>query len=75
MRDDILNVLHNSNGAMDIYNLKDALEIEKVEDIKKLEDELRQLSEECIVYHSNKDKYMLLEKSHLRKGILRKKIK
>ena len=71
MRDDILNVLSNSNGAMDIYELKDALQIEKVKDIQELEEELRKLSDECVVYHSNKDKYMLLEKSHLRKGIMR----
>ena len=71
MRDDILNVLHNSNGALDIYELKDELQIEKVEDIQELEEELRKLSDECVVYHSNKNKYMLLEKSHLRKGIMR----
>ena len=71
MRDDILNVLQNSNGAMDIYELKDALQIEKVKDIQEMEEELRKLTDECIVYHSNKDKYMLLEKSHLRKGIMR----
>ena len=29
------------------------------------------MEEETIVYHSNKDKYMLLENSHLRKGVMR----
>ena len=36
-----------------------------------LSDELRKLEDEVLVYHTNKDKYMLLEKSHLRKGVIR----
>ena len=71
MRDDVLNVLQNSNGAMDIYELQDALQITDVEKTKELIDVLNELSEDCTVYHSNKDKYMLLEKSHLRKGVMR----
>lgn len=71
MRDDILNILKNSDKALDIYELHDMLHINTVEGAKELSDELRKLTDEVVVYHSNKDKYMMLEKSHLRKGVMR----
>ena len=71
MRDTILNVLKNTDRALDIYELQEALEISSAEDVKLLLDELKKLENEVIVYHSNKDKYMLLENSHLRKGLMR----
>lgn len=71
MRDDILNILKNSDKALDIYELHDMLHINTVEGVKELTDELRKLTDEVVVYHSNKDKYMMLEKSHLRKGVMR----
>ena len=71
MRDNILNVLSNSDKALDIFELQDLLEISTVEETSMLSDELRKLEDEVILYHTNKDKYMLLEKSHLRKGIMR----
>ena len=71
MRDDILNILKNSDRALDIYELQDMLHINDVNQAKELSDELRKLEDEVVVYHSNKDKYMMLEKSHLRKGVMR----
>ncbi len=71
MRDNIINILKNTDSAIDIYELQKALGIESVEDLKKLNEELRKLEDEVIIYHSNKDKYMMLEKSHLCKGIMR----
>ncbi len=71
MRDDILNILKNSDKALDIYELQDMLHINDVNQAKEFSDELRKLEDEVIVYHSNKDKYMMLEKSHLRKGVMR----
>ncbi len=71
MRDDILNILKNSDKALDIYELQDMLHINDVNQAKELSDELRKLEDEVVVYHSNKDKYMMLEKSHLRKGVMR----
>lgn len=71
MRDDILNILKNSDKALDLYELHDMLHINTVEGAKELTDELRKLTDEVVVYHSNKDKYMMLEKSHLRKGVMR----
>ena len=71
MRDDILNILKNSDRALDIYELQDMLHINDVNQAKEFSDELRKLEDEVVVYHSNKDKYMMLEKSHLRKGVMR----
>ena len=71
MRDNILNVLKNSDKAVTIDELQDLLEIKEVEEATELSEELRKLEDEAIIYHTNKDKYMLIENSHLRKGIMR----
>ncbi len=71
MRDNILNILKNSTKALTIYELSDGLEITDVKETERLQEELRKLEDEVIIYHSNKDKYMMLEDSHLRKGIMR----
>ena len=71
MRDDIINILKNSNKAIDIYEIQDLLNIKSVEDTTKLSEELRKLEDEVIIYRSNKNKYMMLEDSHLKKGIMR----
>ena len=71
MREAILGVLKNSDKAMDAYELQDALKVSTVEDTTLLMDELRKLEDEVIIYHSNKDKYMMLDNSHLRKGTMR----
>lgn len=71
MRDNIINVLKNAEKALDIFELQDLLEVTTVEDTQLLGEELRKMEEEVLIYHSHKDKYMLLEKSHLRKGVMR----
>jgi len=71
VRDDIINILKNSKKAIDIYELQDLLGISSVEDTTKLSEELRKLEDEVIIYRSNKNKYMMLEDSHLKKGIMR----
>ncbi len=71
MRDNIINVLKNSDKAVDIYELQDLLDIHNAEEVKQLLEELRVLEDEAIVYCSNKNKYMMLENSHLRKGVMR----
>ena len=70
MREKILDVLKDSDKALTIYELKDKLQINDIKDIQELNDLLRRLEDDVIVYHSNKDKYMLLENSHLRKGVM-----
>lgn len=71
MKDDIINILKNSDKALTIYELQEKLDLHDVDEIKKLSDELRVLEEEVVIYCSNKGRYMMLEDSHLRKGTLR----
>ena len=70
MRDRIINVLENSDIALTIYEIEDFLDIKEIEDIQLLQDELNFLSLEGIIYHSNKDRYMMLKDSHLKRGIM-----
>lgn len=71
MKDDIINILKNSDKDLTIYELQERLDLHDVDEIKKLSDELRVLEEEVVIYCSNKGRYMMLEDSHLRKGTLR----
>ena len=71
MKDDIINVLKNSDKALTIYELQDALNLKEVKEVKELGDALRELEDEVIIYHTNKDRYMMLEDSQVRKGIMR----
>ena len=71
MRDDIINILKNSDKALTIYELEDALDLHDVDSVKELSEELRKMEEDVIIYCSNKGRYMMLEDSHLRKGVLR----
>lgn len=71
MKDDIINILKNSDKALTIYELQEKLDLHDVDEVKKLGDELRTLEEEVVIYCSNKGRYMMLEDSHLRKGTLR----
>ena len=71
MRDNIINVLKNCDKAVDIYELQSLLGITTIENTKILISELKKLEDEVIIYCSNKNRYMLLENSHLRKGVMR----
>lgn len=71
MREAILDVLKNSDRALDIYELQDMLNVSTVENTTALMEELRKLEDDVVIYHSNKDKYMMLDNSHLRKGVMR----
>ena len=71
MRDNIINVLKNSDKALDIYELQGLLGINTVEGTTLLSDTLRDLEDKLVIYHSNKDKYMMFENSHIRKGTMR----
>jgi ribonuclease R len=71
MIDNIINVLKNCDKAVDIYELQDLLDIHSADDTKLLLEELKKLEDEVVIYCSHKNKYMMLEDSHLRKGIMR----
>ena len=71
MKDKVVEVLKESDKALTIYDIQDKLGIKEVEDIKELQSILNNLEKEAIIYHSNKDRYMMLEDSHLHRGIMR----
>ena len=54
LREDIISVLNNSEKAIDIFELQDALNIKTVEETKQLAEELEKLEDEVVIYHTNK---------------------
>ncbi len=71
MKDDILNILKNSDKALDVFEIEKDLGIADTSKTEELLNSLHELEDETIIYHTKKDKYMLIENSHLRKGVLR----
>ena len=71
MKDDILNILKNNDKAMDVIELQDALGLKDSKELEELIKILREMEDEALLYHTKKDKYMLLENSPVRKGIMR----
>ena len=71
MKNRILEILQKSDKALSIEELDSLLGLSTIEETKEFSDVLRELEDEFAIYHSNKDRYMILENSNLRKGILR----
>ena len=71
MKDDILNILKNNNKAMDVIEIQDALGLKETKELEELIKVLNEMEEETLLYHTKKDKYMLLENSPVRKGVMR----
>ena len=71
MKDDILNILKNSDKALDVYEIQNALGVNDASKTGEFLKDLHDLEDETVIYHTKKDKYMLIEDSHLRKGIMR----
>lgn len=71
MKDKIVGILKDSDKALTIYDLEDKLHLLDVDELKELQTCLSELEKDAVIYHSNKDKYMMLEDSHLKRGIMR----
>ena len=71
MKDKVLEILKQSDKAIDVFEIQNLLKLSSTEEFTMLLKILHELEEDVIIYHSNKDKYMLLENSHLRKGVMR----
>ena len=71
MKEKILSILKESDKALSIDELDSALNLNTIEETKAFSDALRELEDSYEIYRSNKNRYMLLENSNLRKGILR----
>lgn len=68
MKDKILDILKKEEKAYTVYELKDILGLETTDQIKRLYEILNELESSLTIYHTNKDKYMAFEYSHLKKG-------
>ena len=67
MREDILKILEEAGKSLSVFEIEEKLGSDNLEELLKV---LKELEIETLVYHTNKDKYMLFEDSHLLKGIL-----
>ena len=70
MKDKIIDILKKENKALTVYEINDLLNLSSSDDLQSLLKELDELEKEMIIYHTNKDKYMLLSNSHLKTGRL-----
>ena len=68
MKDKILNILKNEEKSYTMIELKDILGLNTTEEIEDMIKILNELEGDLSIYHTNKDKYMALEYSHLKKG-------
>ena len=68
MKDRLLNILKKEDRAYTAYELKDILGINTTEQMEEMFTILRDLEGDLTIYHTNKDKYMAFEFSHLKKG-------
>ena len=67
MKEKILEILGETDKSLSALEIEDKLGCNNLEEVLKI---LRELEIETLVYHTNKDKYMLFKNSHLLKGIL-----
>ena len=68
MKDKILNILKENDKAYTSVELKDILGLNTTEEIEEMLSILNELESNLTIYHTNKDKYMAFEYSHLKKG-------
>lgn len=70
MKDVVLDLLSKQDKALTSLEIANILGFNNPEEIKQLLLVLKNMEDEFTIYKSNKDKYMLFEKSHLKKGRL-----
>ncbi len=68
MKDRILNILKEKDKAYTSVELKDIMGLVTTDEIEKMLSILNELERDLTIYHTNKDKYMAFEYSHLKKG-------
>ena len=72
MKERIIELL-KQNTSLNIIDINDILGLNTSVEFSELQELLNRMCEEGILYHSNKDKYLLFENSHLVKGKLQLK--
>ena len=70
MREHILDILKASEKALTATEIADNLGYADIEHLTEVLKVLNELEESYVIYHTNKDKYMLFSNSHLKIGTL-----
>ena len=68
MKDKIIRFLSKEEKSYTVIDIKDSLGLNTTEELEIMFKSLNELESELKIYHTNKDKYMLFEYSHLKKG-------
>ena len=71
MKEKILKILETSDKALSLEELDNLLELKTADEYLELTNIIRSMCSDYILYHSNKDRYMLMDKGPLKKGIFR----
>ena len=67
MKERILEILEKAGKSLSVFEIEEQLGTSNLEELLKV---LEEMEVETTIYHTNKDKYMIFEESHLYKGIL-----
>ncbi len=70
MENKVIDILSGENKAYSVYEIEDILGFNTVDELKELLKVLNKLEEDCKIYRTKKDKYMLFENSNLKIGRL-----
>lgn len=70
MRDKVLEILKTEKKALALEDIDNLLGLTTPEEYSNLVEEVNEMENEGILYHTNKDKYMMMQESPYRKGIL-----
>jgi ribonuclease R len=70
MKEQILDILKKADKALTYEEIDNNVGSTTKEQTKEVIDALNELEEEYLIYRSKKDKFLLLENSHLKKGFL-----
>jgi len=68
MEEKIIELLKNSDKALSIDDINDALNFKTVDELKELLKTLNKLEDELVIYRTKKNNYLLFNNSHLKIG-------
>lgn len=70
MRDRIKRLLKKENKALSLSDFNSMLNLSTIDEYHSLEEEIKVMESDNLLYHTNKDKYMLMEDTPYRRGII-----
>lgn len=70
MKERVLEILKDSKKPLTIYEINDLLGLKSSNDLRELQNTLAELEKKYDVYRSKKDRYLIFERSSLKKGRL-----